>query len=849
MSDEDTDNDQEMESSNNDTITEQFNKHQFETNLKQCRDALSQNPNDYTTHLNLVNALSNIKYINQFRKARDKMCNKFAIPPSVSINFINVEMEYLYYLSNDKTPTIQQINIIIQLFKNAINDYCIDIKLWTNYLSFVFQFKSIIGLNEIRKNIINQAVKTIGQHFYDGHTFWSLYREFETENLANLVSKQSKDDTPDIEDIDGINSDSEHDTDIANVSVTNQTELIRKIWIQQINICHFQIEDTYRNYQEWECALYGQSSNKYKDKYNQSKKLNKYFKKYELELSKLEPNISDGYASIQRLEFWKKYINNIRNNIKNISHKIILNLYERAILDCFLFEQQWIDYINYIKEKGLKYEIVNICERSVRNIPLSVPLWLEYIYGCEWSNMDCEEINKRIFNRFVFEKGKNKCKKEDIVSLGDNIDGYVSIGIAKCEYYRRRAECAISDRYDDNESKNDNNELIKEAQSVFGELEILIDANINNRWTPTFYTFYTDFLARFVGNINKARNLWEKLIRQRGKEWNLWVLFIEWESNFGELEPVIPSKNKLLNTNNFNILNKRHGHKNIFQIRKLYHKAMHVLTIDNGLQYIGEKYLLFERICGDLQSLYNAQIKFNKQLKLEKNRKKQNEEKRLQTKKRKRDINQNEKNIQITKHKHNNNDIKAPAKKRVRFSDNDKDKKMNNTNMKVKRQTNDPNFIDISEKGSREERTVFIVNFRKTMSRKDIGKLFGEFGKLENIKLPIDKYAKHNSKLKGFGYIEYRHKENALACINELNGKSIQGKVLRVERYRNKNNNTNTVYIKGLNKNMNQIEGEKCIKNILNKCGEIKEIRLTKDKNKLKGFGYVEFVKYESVEK
>eukprot|EP01084_Bolivina_argentea_P280631 479951_1 len=263
-----SDDDQEMKFTNNDTITEQFNQHQFETNIKQCRDALSQNPNDYNTHLNLVNALSNIKYINQFRKARDKMTTKFAIPPSVSINFINIEMEYLYYLSKNTTPTIEQINIIINHFKIAIKDYCVDIKLWINYLQFVFQFKSIIGINEIRNNIINEAIKTIGQHFHDSHTFWALYRQFESENLAMLVNKQNKDDTPDIEDINDINSDSDHDMDTANVSVSKQTEYIGNIWRQQINIAHFQIEDTYRNYQEWECALYGQSSNKYKDKYN-----------------------------------------------------------------------------------------------------------------------------------------------------------------------------------------------------------------------------------------------------------------------------------------------------------------------------------------------------------------------------------------------------------------------------------------------------------------------------------------------------------------------------------------------------------------------------------------------------
>ncbi len=81
----------------------------------------------------------------------------------------------------------------------------------------------------------------------------------------------------------------------------------------------------------------------------------------------------------------------------------------------------------------------------------------------------------------------------------NNINGYISIEIAKCEYYRRRAQCGISDRYDNvNDTKNDNNELIKEAETVFDEIEELIYSNINNEWTPTFYTFYCDFYPFLV---------------------------------------------------------------------------------------------------------------------------------------------------------------------------------------------------------------------------------------------------------------------------------------------------------------------------------------------------------------
>ena len=167
--DDDSDNDHEMKTdTNNDN---NYNKEKFEENVKEFRDKLSQNPNNYDYHLNLLNYLSNnIEYINQFRKSRDKMYKKFAIPPSVSINFINVEIKYLYHLCKDnQIPTNKQINVIIQLFKNAINDYSFNIDLWLNYLEFVIQYQSIIGIKFIRKNIINEAISTIGHHFYQSH--------------------------------------------------------------------------------------------------------------------------------------------------------------------------------------------------------------------------------------------------------------------------------------------------------------------------------------------------------------------------------------------------------------------------------------------------------------------------------------------------------------------------------------------------------------------------------------------------------------------------------------------------------------------------------------------------------
>merc|ERR1712228_526737 len=96
------------------------------------------------------------------------------------------------------------------------------------------------------------------------------------------------------------------------------------------------------------------------------------------------------------------------------------------------------------------------------------------------------------------------------------------------------------------------------------------------------------------------------------------------------------------------------------------------------------------------------------------------------------------------------------------------------------------------------------------------------------------------------------HKDFAESCIQKLNGKEVQGKVLRIERYRERDQHTWAVYVRGLSK-MSEFEANECIKSVLSECGQIREIRLTREQHgngqRLKGFGYVEFVKEESVAK
>ena len=100
-----------------------------------------------------------------------------------------------------------------------------------------------------------------------------------------------------------MDSDEEMDPDAANVAVQRQTQRLRKVWRQQLKSPHAHIEDTYRAYQAWEQALFGQAATQtgLKDDYAAMKRLAKAFAKHEAQLATLAPNVSPGFSSAERV--------------------------------------------------------------------------------------------------------------------------------------------------------------------------------------------------------------------------------------------------------------------------------------------------------------------------------------------------------------------------------------------------------------------------------------------------------------------------------------------------------------------------------------------------------------------
>lgn len=87
-------------------------------------------------------------------------------------------------------------------------------------------------------------------------------------------------------------------------------------------------------------------------------------------------------------------------------------------------------------------------------------------------------------------------------------------------------------------------------------------------------------------------------------------------------------------------------------------------------------------------------------------------------------------------------------------------------------ETNDYEADDDFEDNSR----LFVKNLPYTCIEEEVRELFEGFGVINEVHLPIDK----EKKTKGYGFVTFLIPEQAIKSMNELNGSSWQGRVLRI---------------------------------------------------------------------
>ena len=141
---------------------------------------------------------------------------------------------------------------------------------------------------------------------------------------------------------------------------------------------------------------------------------------------------------------------------------------------------------------------------------------------------------------------------------------------------------------------------------------------------------------------------------------------------------------------------------------------------------------------------------------------------------------------------------------------------------------------------------LLVKNLSKEVSAHMLFKTFLKYGDIRSSKLIID----YLGNSKGFGFVSFYKVEDAIKATEELNGKEIGGKNIKVnflEKGRKKEVKKNNIYVKHFPK---KDFDHKNLEELFSKFGEIKSaVVLKDDKGESKGFGFVCFANPEDAQK
>ncbi len=72
---------------------------------------------------------------------------------------------------------------------------------------------------------------------------------------------------------------------------------------------------------------------------------------------------------------------------------------------------------------------------------------------------------------------------------------------------------------------------------------------------------------------------------------------------------------------------------------------------------------------------------------------------------------------------------------------------------------------------------IYVGNMNYDTDNSALNELFSSFGEVLSVKVIEDQFT---GKSKGFAFVEMENEEAAFAAINELNGKEVEGRTLKV---------------------------------------------------------------------
>jgi len=145
------------------------------------------------------------------------------------------------------------------------------------------------------------------------------------------------------------------------------------------------------------------------------------------------------------------------------------------------------------------------------------------------------------------------------------------------------------------------------------------------------------------------------------------------------------------------------------------------------------------------------------------------------------------------------------------------------------------------------EANIFIKNFPKEASTRDLDNLCNQFGKAISCSIRTD----YNGQSLGYGYVQFDDDTNAKKAIEALNGMEFRGSKLEVRSFvasKNRTVDKTNIYIKNFPDQWDQARVEKALSEVFGKFGAITCSGVKEHKTMLGERKFYAFVAYETEE-
>ncbi|KAL0096647.1 hypothetical protein J3Q64DRAFT_1708654 [Phycomyces blakesleeanus] len=208
-----------------------------------------------------------------------------------------------------------------------------------------------------------------------------------------------------------------------------------------------------------------------------------------------------------------QYIENEKITTKKPSLNNVRGLYERAVSMYCTDVGLWNDYVLFFFERvRVQIFLEATTLRAVRNCPWSGILWAHLGRVLETGKKSHEKISE-IFDRAL----ENK-------ALLASLEDLVALLRAKCDFERRRVDWEEPDE-----------ETIMDLRVAFEEALVYISEAFGKIGDPYYRIekYYAYIEGKKLGNVKKAREIWEGVIKKHGRQSEAWIQYIDFERSAG----------------------------------------------------------------------------------------------------------------------------------------------------------------------------------------------------------------------------------------------------------------------------------------------------------------------------